>query len=127
MTKPLKQIKVKPSDIPWQNQLARLEGAYADGTLRAYRTDIQAFVSWCKCSKQRPFPAKPKIVADFIMHESKCLANSTLKRRLAALSKMHALLRLPNPASDEDVKIALRRAFRKKPQDLAKPLASIMN
>lgn len=100
--------------LDWGSALDRLEGAYAHGTLRAYRTDIQAFVSWCKCSKQRPFPAKPKIVADFITHESKYLANSTLKRRLAALSKMHALLRLPNPASDEDVKIALRRAFRKK-------------
>ena len=40
---------------------------------------------------------------------------STLKRRLAAKIKMHALLKLPNPTSDEDVRIALRRAFRKKP------------
>lgn len=104
----------KKLKINWNESLDRLEGAYAEGTLRAYRADIQAFVNWCKTSKQRPFPARPKIVADFITHEARRLANSTLKRRLAALSKMHALLRLPNPISDEEVKIALRRALRKK-------------
>ena len=111
---PSKRLTSGRKSIKWQEALARLEGAYADGTLRAYRADIQAFVTWCKSSKQPPFPAKPKIVADFITHEAKQLANSTLKRRLAAISKMHALLRLPNPILDEDVKIALRRACRKK-------------
>jgi integrase/recombinase XerD len=113
-TKPSKN-KIRSNPKPnWDEILNRLEGAYADGTLRAYRADIQAFVTWCKASKQRPFPAKPKIVADFVTHEAKHLATSTLKRRLAAISKMHALLRQPNPISDEDVKIALRRALRKR-------------
>lgn len=98
----------------WEVELDRLEGAYSDGTLRAYRSDIQVFLTWCKESKQRPFPARPKVVADFVTHEAKNLAASNRKRRLAAISKMHALLRQPNPIIDEDVKIALRRAFRKK-------------
>lgn len=100
--------------LDWISSLSKLEGAYADRTLRAYRADIQAFVTWCEPNKQQPFPASPKIIADFITHESKRLASSTIKRRLAAIGKNHRLLRLENPASDEDVKLALRRALRQK-------------
>ena len=106
-----KRVKCK---LDWISVLSKLEGAYAEGTLRAYRADIQAFVSWCETNKQRPFPASPKIIADFITYESTRLASSTIKRRLAAIGKIHRLLRLENPIADEDVKLALRRVLRNK-------------
>ena len=100
--------------LDWISGLSKLEDAYAEGTLRAYRADIQAFVSWCESNKQRPFPASPKIIADFITYESKRLASSTIKRRLAAIGKIHRLLRVENPVVDEDVKLAMRRVLRRK-------------
>lgn len=98
----------------WISTLSRLEGAYSEGTLRAYRVDIRTFVNWCESSKLAPFPAAPETVAAFIAHEAQRCAAATIKRRLAALAKIHKLMKLENPISDEDVKIALRKALRTK-------------
>jgi integrase/recombinase XerD len=99
----------------WQNYLARLEGAYAEGTLRAYRSDIYGFITWCELKKRRPFPATARLVADFVTEDAKRCSAATIKRRLAAISKIHLLMKLANPISDEEVKLALRRELRKKP------------
>jgi integrase/recombinase XerD len=99
----------------WRQALDRLEGAYADGTLRAYRADMEAFESWCKKAKRAAIPARPETLAAFVAHQSELVAPSTLKRRLAAIRKIHRLMKLENPATDEEVLIAMRRALRKKP------------
>jgi len=91
-----------------------LDGAYSNQTLRAYRADIKAFVSWCVANSRLPFPAQPETVAAFIGNEIKRCAPSTIRRRLAAIRKIHAVLNYPNPCSDEHVKLALRRALRAK-------------
>ena len=112
----------------WRAALARLEGAYANSTLRAYRADMRAFEDWCRMSQKRALPAAPGTVAEFIAHEAKSCAGATLRRRLAAIRKIHRLLRMDNPVHDEEVLIAMRRALRAKcarPQQalgLTKPL-----
>jgi integrase/recombinase XerD len=98
----------------WQTALVRLEGAYSDGTLRAYRSDIHAYKAWCAQKGLRLFPAKPKHLAEFVSHEAQRCSAATIKRRLAAISKIHCLMKLQNPVQDEDVRLALRRELRKK-------------
>lgn len=98
----------------WRSELNRLQGAYAAGTLRAYRADIHCFVKWCEARNRNPFPATPNLLAKFIADQTERCASSTIKRRLAAVSKMHRLMKLENPVSDEEVKLALRRSFRGK-------------
>ena len=100
--------------ICWLKGLQYLEGAYSDQTLRAYRADIRAFVSWCMQNSWPAFPAPPEAVADFINQDIKRCAPSTIRRRLAAIRKIHAVLNYPNPCSGEHVKLALRRALRAK-------------
>jgi integrase/recombinase XerD len=110
--------KISPAKgqvLNWERALQRLEGAYADGTLRAYKADIKTFVSWCNQKNRHPFPARPKILVNFISDEAESYSASTIKRRLAAISKIHRLMKLDNPISDEEVKLALRRELRKKP------------
>jgi len=107
-----KLLSHKPN---WERALSRLDGAYADGTLRAYRADIQAYENWCDQKHLRLFPAKPKRIAEFVKHEAKRCSAATIKRRLAAIGKIHRLMKLENPVADEDVKLALRRELRKKP------------
>lgn len=110
-----KQPKKQRSVLPvWEIKLSQLQGAYADGTIRAYRADIQCFVRWCEAKNRNPFPATPKLIAKFIAEETDRCASSTIRRRLAAISKMHRLMRLENPVEEESVKLALRRAFRGK-------------
>jgi len=60
------------------------------------------------------FPAPPEAVAEFINQDIKRCAPSTIRRRLAAIRKIHAVLKYPNPCCDEQVKLALRRASRTK-------------
>jgi integrase/recombinase XerD len=98
----------------WISEFARLEGAYAEGTLRAYRTDIRIFIAWCETTEHKPFPASPETLAAFVAHEAQRCSISTIKRRLAALVKIHRLLRLENAVNDQEVVIAVRRVLREK-------------
>jgi len=98
----------------WREALARLEGAYAGSTLRAYRADFVVFDVWCRKTGRRAIPAAPQTVAAFLAHEAERCSAATLKRRLAALRKVHRLLRMENPATDEEVVVAMRRALRAK-------------
>lgn len=109
------RVPNKMSKLDWQKSLSRLEGAYAESTFRSYRSDICGFIAWCELKKRRPFPATPKLIADFVTEDAKRCSAATIKRRLAAIGKIHRLMKLENPIADEDVKLALRRALRKKP------------
>lgn len=100
--------------LDWRQSLERLQGAYADSTLRAYRADLQAFEAWCESRRITTFPAAPETIAAFIADQSAVVSAATLKRRLAAVRKIHLLLRLENPVTDEEVVIAVRRALRAK-------------
>jgi integrase/recombinase XerD len=108
---PKKQPK---RQLRWQTALRKLEGAYADGTLRAYRADIQTYEAWCKQNNHPAFPGKPKHLAAFVKHEAEQCSTSTIRRRLAAIGKIHRLMKFDNPVMEEDVKLALRREMRKK-------------
>jgi len=100
----------------WRSAIDRLAGAYADSTLRAYRSDFSAFDEWCNSIGQVALPAEPETVAAFIEHDAIMSSPATLRRRLAGIRKIHRLLRLENPVDDEDVAIAMRRALRTKPR-----------
>lgn len=69
---------------------------------------------WCDEQGYAAFPATPEHVSDFITHEAQRCSGSTLKRRLAAIGKLHRLMKLESPVNDEEVKLALRRALRSK-------------
>lgn len=100
----------------WRKALNLLEGAYAPGTIRAYTADFATFERWCQSVALTPLPARPSTVAWFIEVDSQRTAASTLHRRLAAIRKVHRLFRMENPAADETVLIAMRRALRSKLQ-----------
>lgn len=107
-----KQERENP--LNWMRSLNQLTGAYADGTLRAYRADIAAFEAWCVSNHQSFIPTTPETVANYISTGCCHLSSSTIKRRLAAITKIHHILRFQNPVTDEEVRISLRRALRQK-------------
>lgn len=100
--------------IDWRIAFIKLEGAYSDGTLRAYKSDFTTFEAWCLKQGLNPLPASPETVALYLTSISPRLALSTLKRRLAAIKKIHRLAKFDSPVADEEVVIALRRAKRSK-------------
>ncbi len=90
------------------------DAGYSPNTLRAYRADMNTFERWCEENKIQALPAAPETVAAFIAAQAPNNSAATLKRRLAAVRKIHRLLRLENPVTDEEVVIAMRRALRSK-------------
>jgi site-specific recombinase XerD len=98
----------------WQSEFKRLEGAYAPSTLRGYHSDIQKFTDWCALERLEPFPAKVTTVSQFIAPQGVDLRPDSVRRCLCAIRKVHHLLRLPDPTTDEDVNLAMRRLKRSK-------------
>ncbi|QYO77761.1 tyrosine-type recombinase/integrase [Devosia salina] len=99
----------------WLKHIGRLDGAFSDHTLRSYRSDFGLFAAWCR-KRRRPFlPATGETVAAYIEAERMCLKPGTLKRRLAAIRKLHQLAGEGDPTRDAEVDLAMRRASRAQP------------
>jgi integrase/recombinase XerD len=97
----------------WRAQLARLEGAYSPMTIKNYRNGMKAFAAWCEGHRRRVFPASAEDVAAFVDDAAGRVKPATIRIALAGIGKLHRLARLPDPTPDEEVKLALRRAYRK--------------
>jgi integrase len=75
------------------------QAAAAPNTLRAYKADWQHFAAWCAAHGLVPIPAAPATVGAYLASLAESHAPSTIRRRLAALGKMHRFNDLPwNPA-----------------------------
>ena len=98
----------------WRAAFKRLEGAYADLTIRSYLSDVGIFVRWCEEQRLCALPAALETVCAFLEAQAPALAPSTVRRRLYAIRKVHRLLRLPDPTWDEQIAITLRRVRRAK-------------
>ena len=73
--------------------------ATAPATLRAYRADWAHYAAWCDAHGFQPVPAAPATVGAYLASLAGTHAPSTVRRRLAALGKMHRFNDLPwNPA-----------------------------
>ena len=96
----------------WRSEFQRLDGAYAPSTMRSYRSDVEAFETWCHKNHSTPFPASVETVCRFLQDQGRTKAPSTVRRRLYALRKVHRLLRLEDPTYDEEINITFRRIRR---------------
>lgn len=65
------------------------EAAKADNTRRAYRSDWQAFETWCASKAVTAMPASPDVVLAFLIEHAGKLKVATLGRRLSAIREAH--------------------------------------
>ena len=98
----------------WREEFKRLEGAYAPATLKSYLTDIRIFVEWCENRDLSALPAQVYSICTFLEDQGAHLCPSSVRRRLYAIRKVHRLMRLPDPTTDEEINITLRRVRRSK-------------
>ena len=94
--------------------LKKMEGAYAENTIRAYRIDFEVFSNWCNSEGLCSLPAEPETISEFILFDMQHSSSATIRRRMASIRKIHKLARLPDPTKDEDVFLSLRRMHRQK-------------
>ena len=77
-------------------------------TQRAYASDWSDFSGWCADKKCAPLPANPQAIVAYLSDQARDKKASTLRRRLAAIAKMHSIKGQPNPCSTEIVKATMR-------------------
>lgn len=111
-------IKHKNTDneveVKLQKALERLQGAYADNTLRAYKSDFEKFIEWCETREVCPLPASPETISEYVAAETEILKPATILRRVMSIGRIHRFSRHPDPTQDEEVFLALRRMHRSK-------------
>jgi site-specific recombinase XerD len=93
----------------------KLEGAYADSTIRAYQKNMVTFTEFCNVYNYPILPTKSQAIVHFIDHlVEQELSAYYIRRHLTAIAHVHRMTKHNDPCQDPDVKIALRRAFRQR-------------
>ena len=97
--------------------------ATAPATLRATRADWQHFADWCARAGFVPVPAEPAVVGAYLASLADSHAPSTIRRRLAALGKMHRFNDLPWNPAHRDIQEPLRGVLRSRGRPARKAAA----
>jgi len=82
--------------------------AVPENTRRAYAADWADFSEWCRVKKVTNLPADPRTLAAYLADASVRCRPSTLRRRLAAIRKLHEVRGLPTPTEHEAVRATLK-------------------
>ena len=94
--------------------LQKIEGAYAQATIRAYKADFIRFIEFCELRAEESLPSPPSTIANYITHLSSDKRSSAgIRRVLCGISTIHKLNRFNDPTKDPDVTIEMRRMHRK--------------
>ena len=93
--------------------ISRIDGAYAPATIRAYMANFERFIEFCESKNVLALPANKSDVADFIRYLSDNeLKSASIRIAVASISAIHRLNEAPDPTTQPDVKIELRRMHR---------------
>jgi len=97
-----------------QETIAKIEGAYAPSTIRAYRADFTDFIHFCHERNANALPAQPHSIIQYIAgHTDSGRSSASIRRALCGLSTIHRLNRFEDPTKDPDVTLEMRRMHRK--------------
>lgn len=93
--------------------MARLEGAYAHATLRAYRADFEHFIRYCQKNAFPLWPSSPEAVSGFVTQlTGSGLRSASIRRAVGGIATLHQLARMKDPTKDPEVRLAMRRMHR---------------
>ena len=108
--------------------LAKFDGAFAENTLRAYRSDFIQYQTWCSQNKLKPIPATAETMAIYVDHLSNISKSATIRRRINSLGTILKLSKNHDPTKEPEVILALKRMHRKigRAQKQAAPLTKIL-
>jgi integrase len=86
--------------------------------------DSRIFAAWCQDQGRTVLPATPETIAAFIDAQAEIKARATVERYRSSIAALHRAAGLPNPCSEEIVRLAVKRMNRAKGrrQTQAEPL-----
>ena len=107
---------------------AKFDGAFADNTIRAYKSDYIQYQSWCRKNSLKPIPATADSMAAYVDHLSEQHKSATIRRRINSLGTVLKLSKNFDPTKDPEVILALKRMHRRlgRAQEQAAPLTKTL-
>jgi integrase len=104
--------------------LAKFDGAFAENTIRAYRSDFIQYQIWCSKNKLVPIPASAETMALYVDYLSNINRSATIRRRINSLGTVLKLSKNYDPTNQPEVILAIKRMHRKigRAQQQATPL-----
>lgn len=105
--------------------IAAYQAASSPHSMRALKSDLEAFDAWCRRGNRVTLPATPQTVADYLdARAGQGAKPASLGRYKASIAKIHQLLDLKDPTQAELVRLRLRAIRREKgtAQAQARPL-----
>jgi site-specific recombinase XerD len=102
-----------------------LAASKAVATVRAYRSDLRHFESWCEAHARQRMPAAPETVADYVSDLARSgVKPATITRRMSAISQAHKMAGLESPTQTQLVRMTtagIRRSLGTAPHQ-ARPI-----
>lgn len=104
-------IKIQAQNLPEIRKRVQdfADAALSDNSKRTYRAAWKDFVFYCNANNIQPAPASPTDVENYLTF---CaygnLKVSTIEIRVDAISKFHAINKLPDPTKDESIKSLMK-------------------
>lgn len=121
----LVQMRAGERIIVDQALVAAYQAASSPHSIRALKSDIEAFDAWCRRTQRIALPATPEVVADYLdARAGKGSKPASLARYKASIAKIHQLLDLKDPTVASLVQLRLAAVRREKgtAQKQARPL-----
>jgi integrase len=97
--------------------------AAAPATLRAYKADWTHYAAWCAKTGFAPVPAEPATVGAYLASLRDSHAPTTIRRRLAAIGKMHRFNDLAWNPGHRDIQEPLQGLLRERGRAVQKAAA----
>ena len=91
----------------------RFDGAFAENTIRAYRSDFEQYLKWCANQGIAPIPATANNLALYVDDLSHTCKSATVRRRVNLLGTILKLSKNTDPTKEPEVVLALKRMHRK--------------
>ena len=104
--------------------LAKFDGAFAENTIRAYKSDFIQYEAWCSQNNIDSIPATADAIAKYVDYLATVKKSATIRRRINSLGTVLKLSKHYNPTSQPEVILAIKRMHRKigRAQQQATPL-----
>jgi integrase len=94
--------------------LQEIDGAFAENTLKAYRSDFADFTAWCDAEGLEPWGSTATDWARYIGDREPFLSAATLRRRIHSLNSLFRLANQKPHGDSPAVRLALKRMHRRK-------------
>ena len=91
----------------------KFNGAFAENTIRAYRSDFKQYLKWCALKNIPPIPATADNLAMYVDELSHTCKSATIRRRVNSLGTILKLSKNTDPTTEPEVVLALKRMHRK--------------